>query len=265
MIQTLPEIPEDEATHEVAELYEAIRLETGSPLVNYIWRHLATIDGAAHWAWDFLSINDSSLLEHDIEEQANLAAVMTAKAMSLDTSLTLSNDSWAILNAYNRNNVANLARVLLLMEGVCALPGSYKTSYTPPAVKLKERKLRKLPSLPSFSDVTQADLELILRLTLAGPASCSGIVPSLWRHLTIQKGLISQLCYPLEMTLSSREFHNNFSNLRNQAIRAAESQPIGTIRPIDFNRETAFEGLERFSHVIAELTIAGRIIEHWAR
>ena len=47
----VPAITENDATDEVAELYADIRKTLGIPLVNLIWRNLATMPGALDWAW----------------------------------------------------------------------------------------------------------------------------------------------------------------------------------------------------------------------
>ena len=50
----VPAIAESEATGDIAELYSDIRATLGVPVVNLIWRHLATFPGALSWAWNSL-------------------------------------------------------------------------------------------------------------------------------------------------------------------------------------------------------------------
>ena len=45
------EISEDEATGETAEIFSDIRITLGNGVVNLIWRHIATIEGALPWVW----------------------------------------------------------------------------------------------------------------------------------------------------------------------------------------------------------------------
>ena len=47
-------IAEADATGSIAELYSDIRITLGVPVVNLIWRHLATFPGALLWAWNSL-------------------------------------------------------------------------------------------------------------------------------------------------------------------------------------------------------------------
>ena len=44
-------ISEDEATGETAEIFTDIGATLGNGVVNLIWRHIATIEGALPWVW----------------------------------------------------------------------------------------------------------------------------------------------------------------------------------------------------------------------
>ena len=44
-------ITDAQARGEIAALYADIRATLGVPVVNLVWRHLATIEGALPWAW----------------------------------------------------------------------------------------------------------------------------------------------------------------------------------------------------------------------
>ena len=47
----LPEIKEGDAVGETAALYDDIRAVIGVPIVNLIFRNMATVDGCLLWAW----------------------------------------------------------------------------------------------------------------------------------------------------------------------------------------------------------------------
>src|SRR3546814_185163 len=51
MSDPVPAVPEAEAAGETARMFADIRATTGSPVVNLIWRHFATIPGGLEWAW----------------------------------------------------------------------------------------------------------------------------------------------------------------------------------------------------------------------
>ncbi len=47
----IPAIREEDATGDVAAIFGDLRATLGIPLVNLIWRHLATIPGGLAWVW----------------------------------------------------------------------------------------------------------------------------------------------------------------------------------------------------------------------
>jgi hypothetical protein len=261
-MHTLPEISEADARGEISDLYETIRAETGSTLVNYIWRHLATIDGAAQWAWDFARLNDDPELAYEIGQSADIVALQSAQLASPAVPIALDSDTQAIIKVYNTNNVANLARVMLLKHGLCAPEAPVtEASSTIPAKPKGER----LPALPRHSDISADQREFIERLATAGPAADTMIIPSLWRHLTIQPGLLSQLTGPLETTLLSEGFRHSCKDVSETAMAVTTNQNIRLPRPINFNRKATLDSLERFSNRLVELAIAGRIIVLWSK
>jgi hypothetical protein len=50
-VPTLAELPEQNATGEIAVVYEEIRATYGAPYVSSLQRHLATYPGVLEWAW----------------------------------------------------------------------------------------------------------------------------------------------------------------------------------------------------------------------
>ena len=51
MNDPFPAIAEAAATGQTAQLFADIRATVGVRVVNLVWRHLATVDGALPWAW----------------------------------------------------------------------------------------------------------------------------------------------------------------------------------------------------------------------
>src|SRR4051812_38025216 len=48
----LPELPEEQATGRIAEIYDEIRRFSGVPYVSSLQRYLATMPGVLEWAWE---------------------------------------------------------------------------------------------------------------------------------------------------------------------------------------------------------------------
>src|SRR5207249_2369114 len=53
--QPLAEISERAATGEIAAIYAELRATLGVPLVNLVFRHMATVPGCLEWAWRCLA------------------------------------------------------------------------------------------------------------------------------------------------------------------------------------------------------------------
>src|ERR1700679_1804955 len=54
MTDPVPAVTEAAATGETAAIFADIRQVLGGDVVNLIWRHLATMEGALPWAWSAL-------------------------------------------------------------------------------------------------------------------------------------------------------------------------------------------------------------------
>ena len=75
MRDPVPAIIEASATGEIAEIFSDIRRVLGVDVVNLIWRHLATIDGALAWTWSTL---------RPVYEDGTIAAEAAALHAALD-------------------------------------------------------------------------------------------------------------------------------------------------------------------------------------
>ena len=75
MRDPVPAIIEAAATGEIAEIFGDIRRVLGVDVVNLIWRHLATIDGALAWTWTTL---------RPVYEDGTIAAEAAALHADLD-------------------------------------------------------------------------------------------------------------------------------------------------------------------------------------
>ena len=138
---TLPAISESGASGEIAELYADIRQTLNVTAINYVWRHIATIDGGLRWAWEaarpmFVSGRVESECEH------LLAQLSYPKLPVLsDTTLSLVGVSGdgrdtigAILDTYNRGNLLNMVSLSALLAEPVTPPILLATSdRAPPA------------------------------------------------------------------------------------------------------------------------------------
>ena len=259
VLATPAEIAEQDAVGDIAALYETIRADTGSGLVNYIWRHLATIPGAAPWCWAFTQLNDSHDLTLEIARQAEELASSIAREAP-GRQITAPASVHTIVAVYNKNNTANLARVTLLKE---ALRRGPLPVGTPTGRSLPPEPHEAIPPLPRMDEITMDDRARIDRLTISGPAGASAIVPSLWRHVTVAPGLLSHLEEPLRLALSSQAFKDAMDRLRNTASEQVAHRSLKAPGPVEFDTAAALHGLDRFSLRIADMTLIGRVVARW--
>jgi hypothetical protein len=56
-LPAFPEIRLEDASPALDRIYADIRRESGTPLVNLIYRHLATIPGGLEWVWGCVRVN----------------------------------------------------------------------------------------------------------------------------------------------------------------------------------------------------------------
>ncbi len=192
----VPSIPEAEATGEIAILYADIRETLGVPLVNLIWRNLATIPGALDWAWTTLKP-----LYKDGSIQAEARALRTGLSMPDVLALTPAALSDAglsgadltmietILDSYERSNPLNLVAIgalLVLLQG--------KSNDAPrmtPAEQVAEPPVSgELPPLLSLDEVAPETAALALAVNALGARGRTHIMVSMPRHLAHWPGYL---------------------------------------------------------------------------
>ena len=108
-------ISEDEATGETAEIFSDIRTTLGNGVVNLIWRHIATIEGALPWVWQAVKpLYISDVLKNEagfVCENIKLPEVLALPSAVLNAVNVLEQDRpviQKILDSYNKGNAFNL-------------------------------------------------------------------------------------------------------------------------------------------------------------
>ena len=180
-------ITEDEASGEIAELYEEIRRSLGVPVVNLIWRHLATIPGALPWAWNSLKplyasgaiTNAAVSLRSSLRPESNLGiSSSTLKSVSLSSddlrSITV------VLNSYERSNSLNLIALNALLAKIDGVEDHTQDELT--QVTADDGIVHgEMPELLVLSNMEASVRELVEDLNRIGGRS--DILPSMYRHL----------------------------------------------------------------------------------
>lgn len=172
-----PAITEASATGETAELFTDIRAIVGVRVVNLVWRHLATLDGALPWAWQ-------AVKPLYLQGMVDCAAVGFRRDMILPLLSSLSGTEPAsvdaVLASYDHSNTANLfalGALVARLRGDVAEEGMPEQGPRLPAPDVD------LPPLAAEADVSPETWQRVLRLNRFGDRPEPVILASMYRHL----------------------------------------------------------------------------------
>ena len=184
-------ISEDDATGETAEIFSDIRTTLGNGVVNLIWRHIATIEGALPWVWHAvkpLYISDALKNEAGfLCENIKLPEVLELPSAVLSVVNVLDHDRLVIqkiLDSYNKGNAFNL----LALSALTVLPEDHKKKVEADHIFSEEINIPNLINLDSMDEETRT---LVLLLSELGAQKDNNIIPSLYRHLAYWPGFLS--------------------------------------------------------------------------
>jgi len=171
-----PAVAEAAATGETAELFADIRVTIGVRVVNLVWRHLATMDGALPWAW-------STVKPIYLQGMADRAAERFRESMSLPLLASLAGPEPAsvddVLASYDHSNTINLfalGALVAWLRGETADEGTPERGPRMPAPDVT------LPKLATQDDVSPETWAMVLRLNRFGDRE-QIILASMYRHL----------------------------------------------------------------------------------
>ena len=192
----VPAITENDATGEVAELYADIRKTLGIPLVNLIWRNLATMPGALAWAWSSVRpLYESGRIQNEalaLIEGQQLPAVPRFPAASLRA---VGVDAEAegvirgILDSYDRSNPLNLIALSTLLA---ILRNEIADETARPAERGPQHPIDpQLPALVNLHEALDETAELVRAVNRLGARDRDHILVSMPRHLAHWPGFLA--------------------------------------------------------------------------
>ena len=190
---TLPALSESEATGEIAELYADIRETLNVTAINYVWRHIATIDGGLRWAWDAAKpMFVSGLVETECEHLMAELSFPELPPLS-DTTLSLVGVNpenratiGAILDTYNRGNLLNIVSLSALLEQPVVPASNNRARAGLPSTKLT------FPPIPEVIDLSDEISEQVLVLNGLGAGDePNRVVASIYKHVALWPGYLS--------------------------------------------------------------------------
>ena len=192
----LPEVREADASPEIAAIYAALRAASGVPLVNLIWRHLASLDGALPFAWATVGPAMRGGLVAGARDRLGASLALPAVAVVTraqwlaagldDQALRTVRDIVAVYNRGNLTNLVTLTALRRMLEDVPILPGTVHPAPVGAA-------LPAVPALPKLTELSLATAALAKALGDRHDAASAGIIPSLWLHLAHWPALLAAL------------------------------------------------------------------------
>jgi len=186
MSDPFPAVAEAAAAGETAALFADIRATVGVRVVNLVWRHLATIDGALPWAW-------AAVKPIYLQGLADRAVVRFRDGMALPLLSGLAGEQPKsvddVLASYDHSNTVNLfalGALVAWLRGETVAAGEPEGGPRLPAPDVT------LPKLAGPEDVGPGTWALVLRLNRFGdPAQV--ILASMYRHLAHAPAFLRQL------------------------------------------------------------------------
>jgi hypothetical protein len=183
------EIIESEAPPEISLVYDELRTAIGIPIVNLIWRHLASLPGVLSWAWTTVRpVTGSALLAEGISRLEAIALKNVDHSAALFP--TISDEAMTVVETYNRGNCINLQLLTALRRAVAGEPAGNgrQLPIAPPLPRLP-----RIPVMPRMETLDPSVRVIVLDLAELHDAAKSGAVPGLYRHLALWPSLLPEL------------------------------------------------------------------------
>jgi hypothetical protein len=253
---SIPAIVEADASGETAAVFADIRTTLGLPVVNLVWRHLATIPDGLEWTWTALKpfyvsgaigrAAGSFLSQQEFAAPMKLSSACLASANIAAADLAVIR---AIIDSYHRGNAMNIIALSLPRLSGNVAPAQLTSAALPEVAKLT------IPALPALDGLPAAHRDLVLELNALGKHADDPVVASLYRHLAPWPGLLSLsavLLQPLNASGQLAAMMAEADQLAN-AHAAAISAEIGGIDVADVPAGVT-AALDRFTeNVIARM------------
>ncbi len=184
----IEEVPEAEASPEVAAIYRDIKAVTGVGLVNLIYRHWATMPPALDWAWGALRpLYAGGRVAEQAEALVDGLRLGKAPVIPMEAFRVAGVGDHAvgtaaqIVAAYNRGNSQNLVVMPALARFIAA--GGAERPAREAADEPAPQLPRNQPPIVPHADMSDETRDLIEKMSAPISPDDHPLVPSLYRHL----------------------------------------------------------------------------------
>jgi len=260
------EIAEADATGRTREIYDDFKASIGLPMVNLVYRHMATTPGCLEWAWallrpHFVSGAMARVAEHLVAglDLGERDPISRDRLRDAGVAAAAESAIARTLDAYNRANPMNLIALAVLSRELES-PVADGDEAPPASEPIPTRPTVTLPPMAAVSDLP-AEIEAVLSV-LATQAGVGGeaVVPTLYRHLTDWPGYLD-----IAVSAGARLIENGYLNreasaLREKAYSAADRLPRYTTdlpAPSENQRHSLLRLIELFPMLIARMMVIG--------
>jgi hypothetical protein len=193
----LPQILEQDATPEIATIYSEIKVVSGLPMVNLIWRHFAAFPGVLGWAWNTVSpVIGSTAMAAAVQRivtSIRLPPIVPMEADGLRCA-HLTDQAHAgvraVIDGYTRGNLINIIALTALQMRL-EYPRRRAAHLTPGSrLAPASAELDPLPRIDALDPRLAAQIHV-----LASRHEGTGdyVIPSLYLALSYWPGLIEAL------------------------------------------------------------------------
>ncbi|WP_089722005.1 hypothetical protein [Candidatus Entotheonella palauensis] len=272
-VDPVPSISEAEAIGATKAIYEDFKAVTGVPVVNLIFRHIATLPGCLEWSWAVLrplyasgAVATSATHLMDSLEIPAIPRLPHAalRAVGIDAPGEAAINR--ILDAYNRSNPMNLIALTTLLAHLSN--PDQATALAPPAASLPTRPLtsESLPPLIAIEDMNAETRTLAQMLNSFGAQGETRTMASMYRQLAHWPGYLAislTLLHPLHQ---SGQLQRCVSQAQTSATRLAQELltqlvPTATPPPGEASQIALQTALSAFtSNLIVEMLPVGKIL-----
>ena len=225
------EIAEADATGRTREIYDDFKASIGLPMVNLVYRHMATTPGCLEWAWALLrplfvggliageaerlivglDLGERSPITRDDLREAGIDAA--AESVITDA-----------LDAYNRANPMNLIALAVLTREL-EDPAPDGGDVLPETGPLPPRSASTLPPMADVGGLPKHTRDVLGILATQAGVGGAPVVPTLYRHLTDWPGYLDIAAAAAARLIDDGSLDREASALRKGAHRAADQMP----------------------------------------
>ncbi|MGE4218757.1 MAG: hypothetical protein AB7G39_04850 [Alphaproteobacteria bacterium] len=190
----VPEIPEGRADSATRAIYAEIKAASGTPLVNLVYRHFATLDGMLPWTWT--TIRDGLTVDALVGSAACLPRLRGLPGLPVAAFAAVGVDERtlqvlrSLVDDYNRTNAFNLIAMLALEE-VLARHGSDGVRSAPPRTVRSLDAIGEAPSILSFEDLADATSDMVVALNRVCDSDEPRCLATMYRQFAHWPGLLA--------------------------------------------------------------------------